>query len=370
MKKLFLILALIDSFSLEAQFVTTFAKNVPESQEDGMFYYLPRNIIKIEFTVEQTDYYIGPYAEFASKMMSNLDVIKETKTDYVIKNVDIQMACNADPNAVYFVSSDEKSKDPLPSLILDSDGVILALGYDSIPSKSRINRNQFTYTESETPVKQSITFIEVLDNDIEIDDDDDDDKKGSSAPKITKEDKAKAAVEKIANIRNAYLELVSGSNEVAFGNSTSYMAESLQNLENEYISLFKGKSVKNVYKKVYYFTPEKNNLNASVSIAKLSYTDGLVDMSGRGEVIKIQFEGKNSLANIKAMSNDTKTSSQINKIFYRIPAETNVKIMLGNNVLTEKLLSINQFGDVRAVSVKNNKILFNPNTGQIISILK
>lgn len=369
MKKLFLILALIASFSLEAQFVTTFAKNVPETQEDGVFYYLPRNVIRLEFTVEQTDYFIGPYAEFASKMMGNLDVIKETKTEYVIKNVDIQMACDADPNAVYFISSDEKSKEPLPNLILDSDGVILALGYDSIPSKSRINRNQFTCTESETPVKQSVTFIDVLDNEIEIDDDDDD-KKGSSSPKISKEDRAKVAVEKISNIRNAYFELVAGSNEIAYGNTTLYMAESLKNLENEYVSLFEGKIVKSIYKKVYYVTPERHSLNGSVSVAKLSSVDGLVDMNGRGEVVKIQFEGKNSLSNVNAMSNDSKTASQTNKVFYRIPAESNVKIMLGNNVLAEKLLTISQFGDVRTVSVKGNKILFNPNTGQITSILK
>ena len=42
MKRILLILILaISSLNLEAQFVTTHAKNIAESQEDGIFYYLP-----------------------------------------------------------------------------------------------------------------------------------------------------------------------------------------------------------------------------------------------------------------------------------------------------------------------------------------
>ena len=88
MKKLFLILSLFASLSLEAQFVTTFAKNASDSQEDGVFYYLPRNVIRLEFTVDETDYYLGPYAEFATKMLGINDYVKENKTEFDIKNID------------------------------------------------------------------------------------------------------------------------------------------------------------------------------------------------------------------------------------------------------------------------------------------
>ena len=143
MKKLFLILSLIASLSLEAQFVTTFAKNVPETQEDGIFYYLPRNIIRLEFLVEETDYYIGPYAEFASKLMGITDYIKENKKEYSIKSVDIQLVNEIDPNAAYFISFDEKSKEPLLNVILDDDGLILSIGYEHEPAKPRILRTSF-----------------------------------------------------------------------------------------------------------------------------------------------------------------------------------------------------------------------------------
>lgn len=357
MRKLFLILSLLASLSLEAQFVTTSAKNAPEAQEDGIFYYLPRNVIKLEFTIEETNYLIGPYAEFAMKIMGTSDYIKENKTEYEIKSVDIQVADEPDPNAVFFVASDEKSKEPMPNIILDSDGIILALGFDSIPSKSKISRNTFTINDLNTVNDNNPNFIDILENEVETEKDDDEE--GSAPKKISKEDKANAIADKISKIRNANFELISGFNEVVYGNTTSYMFDQMKELENEYISLFKGKIIKNTYKQTVYFTPEEKQANASASITKIA-----------GEQIKLQFESKNQLANINPVNDETKTTSQSNKLFYRMPVETTLKVLSGNNVIAEKQLIISQFGVLRVISVKNNKVLFNPNTGQITTILK
>lgn len=359
MRKFLLILSLFASLSVEAQYVTTFAKNAPETQEDGILYYLPRNVIVLEFTIEETNYYIGPYAEFASRLLGISDFVKENKTEYSIKDVDIQLTNEIDPNAVYFISADEKSKEPFPNVILDTDGVILAFGHDNIPTNQTIKRESYIRNESNNIEKQEVTFLEILDNEIEFDDDDDDEEEGRAPRKITKEDKAKAALDKISKIRTAYYELISGFNEVSYGNTTSYMADNMKSLENEYISLFKGKIIKSTYKQTMYFTPDEKQANASVSITKIA-----------GEQIKLQFESKNQLANINPVNDETKTTSQSNKLFYRMPVETTLKVLSGNNVIAEKQLVISQFGVLRVISVKNNKVLFNPNTGQITTILK
>ena len=368
MKKIFLILSLFVSLSLDAQFVTTLAKNVPETQEDGVFYYLPRNVIRLEFLVEESDYHIGPYAEFASKLMGINDYIKENKKEYNIKSVDIQLVNEVDPNAAYFISFDEKSKEPLLNVILDNDGLILSIGYEHEPAKPRILRTSFLDNGLNLNENKEISFVEILDNEIERGEDDEEE--GNVPKKITKEDKAKYALEKIKRARSAYMDIVTGDQEVSAGSSLPFMVENLKSIENEYVSLFKGKVAKSTYSKVFYITPEENQANASVSIAKLSNTDGMVESGGKGEVIKIQFESKNTLANIKQLSDETKKASLANKIFYRMPEESNVKVLVGNNVLAEKQLTISQFGVIRTMSVKNNKILFDPNTGQIISVIR
>lgn len=384
MKRALLILSLIMmSIGLQAQFVTTHAKDLNESDDDGIFYYLPRNVIKLEFTVEKTDYYIGPYAEFASKLLGLKDFVKEQKTEYVIKDVDIQISNEADPNALYCVV-DERGKEPMQSLLVDDDGIILAYGFDSIPSDMKVQHNTFKYNDLALTETTAVTFIEVLDKDAEMDEDEDDEEgeeegekeeKGESAKtkkpaKISKDDKAKAVVEKIAKIRNTYFELVSGYQEVSYGDATKYMAETMKEIENEYISLFKGKVVKSICKKTVYITPESNQAGSSVTVAKLSTTDGLVDANGKGDAVKIQFENISNLSNIAPLKENAKKTNFSNRLFYRIPAKSNVKVSVGNVVLAEKKLNISQFGIIRPLVIKNNKVLFNPNTGQIISVLK
>ncbi len=366
MKKLLLFLSLFASLSLEAQFITTFAKNATETQDDGIYYYLPRNVIRLEFIIEETDYYIGPYAEFATKLLGTTDYIKENKSVFNIQSVDIQTVNDIDPNAVYCISPDEKSKEPLPNVILNDDGIILALGYDNVTPVEVLTRNSFNDNYFNTD-KKEVSFIEILDNEVEFDDDDDEEE-GSGPKKITKEDRAKTALEKISKIREAYNDLVSGVQEVSYGNTLPYMIDNVKSIENEYVSLFKGKAIKSTYKKVIYYVPEESQVNASVSIAKLSSTEGIVDVGGKGETIKIQFDSRNSLANINTMSDDANNSGQLNKVFYRIPAVTDVKILIGNKVFAEKSLTISQFGTIKTISAKSNKILFNPNTGQIKSV--
>lgn len=360
MKRLLLIAALFASLSLDAQFVTTLAKNASESQSDGIMYYLPKNVVRLEFTIEETEYCIGPYAEYSSKLLGVNDYIKENKSEFNIKSVDIQTVSEIDPNAMYFISTDDKGKEPMPNIILDTDGLILALGYDNLPS-NYIARNTFNDSDLEQTERVEATFVEILDNEVEIDDEDEDEDEdggnGKRVKEITKEDRAKAALEKISNIRTAYFELISGAQEVAFGATTKYMAKTLQELEYEYVSLFKGKAVKNIYKKVIYITPEKNQSNIAVSV-------------GKGQNVKVQFDSHNALGNMNPTNDDVKNSAQVGKLFYRMPANTTVKVLSGNTVIAEKALNISQFGDIRVVTVKGNKALFNPNTGQIISITK
>ena len=371
MRKLFLILLLIASLNIDAQFVTSFAKNVQTSQDEVVFYYLPRNVIKIEFTVEETAYYKGPYAEFATKLLGVTDFIEEDNVKFEIKSVDIQEFTETDPNAVYCISTDEKSKEPMPNVILDDNGLLLAFGYDSIPTRLYQQCNSLIDNNICQNERQDVTFINILEKEKETPDDDDEDEENGkkNVKKISKEDLANIAADNIVKIRNAYFELISGFNEVNYGNTTEYMSYNMKQLENEYISLFTGKVVKNTYKKTVYVTPEKNQSDASLNIARLNDTNGVVDTSDKGEIIKIQFDSRNSLANIN-LTTPEKTESLTNKLIYRIPANSDVKIVLGNSVIAQKQLPISQFGIIKSIPVKNNKILFNPNTGQVISIVR
>lgn len=362
MKKIFFIFALAASFSLNAQFVTSPAKNVAENQFDGVIYSLPRNVLRVEFCLEETTQKMGPYAEFAESLLGITDVIKEDKTEIKIKNVDIQVITESDPENVYFISFDDKGKDQLPGVILDENGVIVAFGHETVPAEM-LRAVEFREIETDVSSCEPISFVDIVE-------DNDGDGQDETPKRMTKEDRAKFAVEQIRKLRVSYFDLISGFQEVAFGDATKYMSESIKSTENEYLSLFKGKTGKRMYSKVVYVVPESNQVNSSVTIARFSGSKGLLDAGSKsGEAVKIQFEGCATLKNVKAVADDVKTSAQANKLFYRIPESADVKVSCDNKTLAEGRFKISQFGKVQLIQPKGRRIVFNPGTGQVISIV-
>ena len=103
MKKLFLLIMLCASFYANAQYITTHAKNDFSKQTDGIYYYLPRNVLRIDIMVEQTDYHKGPLAEYAEQMLGVYDYIRTDGVSYSIKDIKISTIAQPDPNLCFQV---------------------------------------------------------------------------------------------------------------------------------------------------------------------------------------------------------------------------------------------------------------------------
>ena len=86
MKKLFLILFVIVSSNLNAQYITNYAKNVNSKDVDGYYYHLPRNILRLDFEIEKEQLRRGKYSAFAKEMLNTDNYIKENQKK-TIKNV-------------------------------------------------------------------------------------------------------------------------------------------------------------------------------------------------------------------------------------------------------------------------------------------
>ncbi|MCQ2318130.1 MAG: DUF4831 family protein [Bacteroidales bacterium] len=369
MKKIFLILLMSASLFSEAQYFTSSTKDA--STCDGVVYFLPRNVLKVELTVQETDYYVGPYAEYAKSVFGTDDYISENKTKYEIQGVDVQVFSQPDPDASYCVWLDEKSKEHgTLEFSMTDDGVIRSFG-DKISTEgsdiSYMAANQ--YVELSKTDRSEVHFMNFIGAQHEPEENEDEE---VSAKELTKEDKAKQIVENINNIRNLYRDLVSGFQEVSYGNTLNDMAVKTKNIENEYVSLFVGKEEIYTHKKAFYITPEAKDKNGMVIIAKISENEGVVNASSKnGTAIKIQFETAEPIVacNTKV---DTDGENPIinNKLFYRIPASSSTKIYCGNDVLAECNLKISQFGKTMTVPINGCGILFNPNTGQVVRIKK
>lgn len=355
MKRLFLALFVIVSLNLNAQYITNHAKNVSSKDIDGYYYHLPRNIIRVDFTIEKNQEVKGKYSAFTRELLDTDDYVKENTTSFKIKGVNITTLTEADPNYVFFISADEKNKDNLNiNLELTSDGIIQSFGYKNHDVESS---NVYSFSdeqEFEDKLKE-YNFIPIRDEE------------DVSETKASEKDIAAAIVDEIKNLRVAYFDLITGYQEVNYGNTINYMIEQIKDLENEYLSLFLGKKNSHTFTKTFYIIPEEGK--NVITLGKFSDTEGFNQKVG--ELIKINFTDSSISTNVTKLSkDDIENMTYNNKIFYRNPANVTLQVISGEDKILEERVKISQLGNVILVPINKMKLTFDTNTGQILSIIK
>lgn len=362
MKKLFLALFLIVSLNIDAQYLTNYAKSVNTKDADGFYYHLPRNIIRLDFVIEKEELLKGKYSAFTKEMLNTDDYIKENNISYRIKSISINTLTEADPNYVFFISAiDEKTKDNLNlNFELTSDGIIQSFGYKDFSVEN--TDNGFFEKELDYESKSGeYNYISIRDEE------EDEEEEEDVADKITEKDIAASIVEEIKKLRVAYFDLITGYQEVNYGTTINYMVEEIKNLEKELLNMFLGTTNIHTYTKTFYIIPEEGK--NSIVVGKFSETEGFNTKTG--ETVKINFTDSSIGNNVNRLSKDEiENTTYSNKIFYRNPANVTMQIFLGDNIIFENRLTINQFGNLILIPINKMKLVFDTNTGQILSIIK
>ena len=118
LKKAGLVMAFLalTSVTVHAQYVTTHAKASMPSQQNGIYYSLPRTVLQLDFIIEETQSFEGPYSNYVSYIGAESYVLEDNK-EYKIKEVQLHVLAEADPNATFFVAMSSK-KDDKPNFCL------------------------------------------------------------------------------------------------------------------------------------------------------------------------------------------------------------------------------------------------------------
>jgi len=347
------LLALAFGGQLQAQFTTTFAKNVTPGQQNGLYYSLPQTMLKLDFIIEKVQLEKGPLSDYASNYFEMEDIVEYETTEYRLLDVKMSTVATPDPNALFFVTmtsargGSKMQFDVLPNGIIRSVGV----GNDSeteepmappMPRKPQCCHEENNNEEG---------FVGLM-------------TAGKSNGVLAKE-----VADKIADIRKAKFYLISGDVETASNPETfNAMYKKLDDMEKEYTSLLLGKRVAKKVVKTVYVIPNKEITTQSV--AKFSETDGLtVGMNGTGSVITVQTLSLGTTAAINAPSQSAiELMSYENKVFYRLPEMANVKVTCGSDTLIEERVAVNQLGQLLMAPVTNTKLVFDPETGQVVNM--
>ena len=160
--------------------------------------------------------------------------------------------------------------------------------------------------------------------------------------------KAGEAADLIFNLRKRRLEfLTTDVDQPLEGNAVHVILDEIYRLENEYLSLFLGKTAVDTISKTYLFTPSGENNEKAIAF-RFSPTKGLLaqnDLSGSPMLVEVEPEpvpdsSEPLLATIGRLAEKQKLA----QIFYRIPVVSTVKISDGKSEIASRRIPIYQLG--------------------------
>ena len=357
--------------------------NAAPQTKDGIFYSLPRTVVKIEVKIDRVENYQGPYADFALRFLGLKNVIPANSIDYKISDIVITTYPEPDPDQYYFVELGDKiSKGEQAGLLSLSDaGVILGTlpAVDGAPDNTSQVANAeeppadagkdafgelFKYSVDASVFEKVDTIIRKINMDTMTVE-----RQYYKRTIVEKspEQKAKEAADYISKIKENRFNLISGTQEVNYNRETlEYMDDQLNRMEKEYLKLFTGISIHKSLTFSYKYIPVPNQINTEIPVFKFLKSKGVVDLDepgGKVITVKVQRVGNtNTVANyLKKAVKDTK----IQGFAYRIPELARVSVKLDENTQEETQCLVSQLGVVTNLPANKWKVEFHKETGGI-----
>ena len=158
--------------------------------------------------------------------------------------------------------------------------------------------------------------------------------------------KAKDAADFIIKIRKRRFKLLAGQYDVyPEGEALEISVRELNKLEEEYLSLFTGRTYSDTLVKTFYYIPQAGNEIERYIICRFSEETGLLDASSTsGKPVVIDIKDLKSTTALKQIRIPSSGTSFENRILYRIPEQVSVRIIFGSSTLLEAEIPVYQYG--------------------------
>ncbi len=343
----------------------------------GLIYYLPKTVIYLDIEVHRSDFLKGPFAAYSSKYTGISNVISENSTEYRIEDIIITTAYTADTSNAFLITL-PKSKKNVPHFVFSEDGVLMSMNYgeDTIYetkkhqgtgsySEMDIDPGEFKYFASENiKVKTDTIFEKIVLDTITIE------KQILEHSVIEKsdEDKAKDVADYLKLIAEHKLNLLSGYQEVAYSlDVIQFMYDELDQLEQDYLSLFTGKEVEGTMHFRFAITPCISMPDTGSFLCSFDPYRGITYeydsiYTSRNIFYKIIPSGKTDVLN--SLEEGKKKG-----IYYNIPDNTRFVLVKGDGeILFESNASIAQLGKIMFMPASINALRFYNSSGSIRSV--
>ncbi len=313
---------------------------------DAIVYALPRTNLRIEVTAEKILQKKGPFFNYREKYLGLEGGIEEDHSEWIISGIGINSYEDLDPEKYYVI---EPAGIVYSNYLqLSNEGLVLSFNpqtYRELPVTpySYPGEVQHVYFK-DLSVKRNVemssdTAYRLIETDTAF----------IRVPYFQKKERIKTLREKaeeaanfIIKIRKRRFKLLSGQYDVfPEGIALEYAVKELTLLENEYLALFLGKTIREKSLKTFEIIPDLNN--KSSVLFRFSKESGVLPADDpAGEPINIHIESMGKTDNlVSAKVLDNLLSSEL---IYRIPELCKVEIMDKNGLLADRKLLICQLG--------------------------
>lgn len=305
------------------------------AQQGTISYFLPRTTVIFDVTARQEVFHAGPYAKFAQKYLG-IAARQEDSMTYELRSVRVSTSTEADPSACFAASMDTPSLDRL--LTLSTQGLVSLVGNTSAADdewsfplssdggfeEKGIPSNLATESTSlqkkgEGTVQQSV----VVEKSLEM--------------------KAKEVADLIFEMRDKRFKILVGDTDATYsGEAMKAAVDALQQMENDYLSLFFGYSEYQEQAAVFRVIPDPAASSQFYVPFRISDTEGLVDSGNvSGKPVYLELVPETVAA---ASPSDSRSGKPKYEIIYRIPAVCAVKLSDGVKTILQTRIPVYQLG--------------------------
>ena len=351
--------------------------------KEGIFYSLPRTVVKIDVKIDRVENYKGPYADFALRLLGLKNVISANSIYFNISDITISTYPEPDPDQYYFVElSDKLLKGEKAGMLSLSDaGIILgtlSAGIDTLsnltrhvkPGKTPADADKdafgelFKYSADVSVFEKVDTIIRKINIDTMTVE-----RQYYQRTIVEKspEQKAKEAADYISKIKDNRFNLISGAQEVNYNRETlEYMDTQLKTMEKEYLKLFTGISLQKSLTFSYKYIPIPNQINKEIPIFKFLRSKGIIDLDEQGgKVVTINIQRVGNTNTVATYLNKAQNETKVQGFSYRIPELARVTVKLDENTQEETQCLVSQLGVVTNLPAGKWKVQFHKETGGI-----
>ena len=309
----------------------------------GIVYALPKTGLRFAVTAQKVEKKRGEFYLYSERYLGLKDVILEDAEEWEIKNIALESFGSANAEEMFQIITTENSS--VPMVHLSEDGVLLSVNASNLLDEDM--------KVVQKPTMKSNVIIPYTEEML----------LANSSAKMAQE-----AANYIYRLRESRTALISADLDALPPDGEAYAMslEEIDNLEAQFISLFKGKEITTCVTEIVEIVPDE--IKAKEVLFRFSSFGGVVavdDLSGSPFFMTMEMDDFKRFDNAPADSAG---------LFYKKPAPVDVTVLDGSTPILNQKVLMGQFGELQSLPLHmlndEVRIQLYPATGGLKAILK